>query len=122
MDGEALATLNELKGLGLRLELEDFGTGYFSLSYLERLLVDSLKVDCSAVWGSGQGGEGAIIASAAASLARVLDREAVAERVETGEQLARLYESGFDRAQIFYLAECLPSEEVSALLAADASA
>jgi len=122
MDGEEFATLSELKGLGLQLEVEDFGTGYLSLSYLERLPVDSLKVDCSAVWGSGQGGERAIIASAAANLAHTLDREAVAERVETGEQLARLRELGFDRAQGLYLAGSLPSEEVSALLAAGAPA
>lgn len=122
MDGEEFATLSELKGLGLRLEVDDFGTGYFSLSYLERLPVDSLKVDCSTVWGSGRGGDGEVIASAAASLAHTLDREAVAERVETGEQLARLRELGFDRVQGLYFAGSLPSEEVSALLAAGASA
>ena len=122
MDGEEFATLSELKGLGLRLEVEDFGTGYFSLTYLEHLPVDSLKVDCSTAWGLGQGGEGEVIASAAASLAHTLGREAVAERVETGEQLARLRELGFDRAQGFYFAGSLPSEKVSALLAAGAPA
>ncbi|CAN5721111.1 hypothetical protein BH24ACT18_BH24ACT18_10090 [soil metagenome] len=122
MDGEELATLSELKGLGLQLEVEEFGTGYFSLTYLERLPVDSLKVDCSTTWGLGQVGKGEIIASATASLAHTLGWEAVAERVETGEQLARLRELGFDRAQGLYLAGSLPSEEVSALLAAGAPA
>jgi len=122
MDGEEFATLSELKGLGLRLEVEEFGTGYFSLTYLERLPVDSLKVDCSTTWGLGQVGKGEIIASATASLAHTLGWEAVAERVETGEQLARLRELGFDRAQGLYLAGSLPSEEVSALLAAGAPA
>ena len=122
MDGEEFATLSELKGLGLRLEVEEFGTGYFSFTYLERLPVDSLKVDCSTTWGLGQVGKGEIIASATASLAHTLGWEAVAERVETGEQLARLRELGFDRAQGLYLAGSLPSEEVSALLAAGAPA
>ena len=52
---------------------------------------------------------------------RALGREVVAEGVETGEQLARLRELGFERAQERYFAGSLPSEEVSALLAAGAS-
>jgi EAL domain-containing protein (putative c-di-GMP-specific phosphodiesterase class I) len=103
MDGDQFATLSELKGLGVRLEVEDFGTGYFSPACLERLPVDSLKVDCSAALGAGRDREGEIIASVTANLAHTLGREAVAERVETGEQLDRLRELGFDRAQGLYL-------------------
>jgi diguanylate cyclase (GGDEF)-like protein/PAS domain S-box-containing protein len=117
MDGEEFTRLCDLKSLGLRLEIDDFGTGYFSLPYLRRLPVDTLKVDCSSAWRL-EGCDGEMIISAATVLARALGQEIVAECVETGEQLTQLRELNFGRAQGNYFARPLPSDEVSALLAA----
>jgi diguanylate cyclase (GGDEF)-like protein/PAS domain S-box-containing protein len=118
MDGEEFTKLCDLKSLGLQLEIDDFGTGYFSLRCLERLPVDTLKVDCSSAWGFGQGREGKAIISAAAGLAHALNRKIVAETVETAEQLTHLRTLGFRQAQGNYFTTSLPSNEVSALLAA----
>jgi diguanylate cyclase (GGDEF)-like protein/PAS domain S-box-containing protein len=117
MDGEEYAKLCDLKSLGLRLEIDDFGTGYFSLPYLQRLPIDTLKVDCSSAWRLADHKDETIIA-AAAGLARVLGQEIVAECVETGEQLTHLRELNFGRAQGNYFARPLPGDEVSTLLAA----
>lgn len=119
MDGEEFAKLWNLKNLGVQLEIDDFGTGRFSLPYLKRLPVDSLKVDCLSAWELGQDHDGKTIVSAAAGLAHALGQEIVAERVEIDEQLTHLRELNFKQAQGNYFASSLPSDEVSALLAAD---
>ncbi|MGB3681937.1 MAG: EAL domain-containing protein [Rubrobacteraceae bacterium] len=118
MDGEDFVRLRDLKSLGLQLEIDDFCNGYFSLSYLERLPVDTLKVDCAFAWGAGRGRDGKAIVSAATGLARALGRKVVAESVETGEQLAFLKALDFGQAQGNYFARSLPGGEISALLAA----
>ena len=120
-DREDLARLRDLKSLGLQLEIDDFCNGYFSLPYLERLPVDTLKVDCAFAWGVGRGHDGKAIVSAAAGLARVLGRKVAAECVETDEQLAHLRTLGVGQAQGNYFASPSPCGEISALLAAGTS-
>ncbi len=113
----APARLEELKGLGIRMALDDFGTSYSSLSYLKRLPVETLKLDKSFVDGLGKDPKDKLIASATISLAQTLGLEVVAEGVETAEQLRQLRKLGCDLVQGNYFARPLTSEEASALIA-----
>ena len=107
----ATRVLEELRGLGLRLAADDFGTGYSSLAYLRRFPLDLLKVDRSFVDGIGRDAEDTAIAAAVVHLAHVLGLQAVAEGVETREQLSKLHEFGCDQAQGFYWSRPVPSHE-----------
>jgi len=112
-----LATLRDLKALGLNLAIDDFGTGYSSLSYLRRFPIDFLKVDRSLIQGLGGGPKDEAMLSALVTLAHSMGTRAIAEGVETGEQLARLREAGYDFAQGYYFAKPLPARAAGALLA-----
>jgi diguanylate cyclase (GGDEF)-like protein/PAS domain S-box-containing protein len=98
----AVTTLQALRALGIRLWVDDFGTGYSSLAYLRRLPIHGLKIDQSFVAGLGREAEDSAIAAGVVSLAHTLGLVALAEGVETPEQLALLRELGCDFAQGFY--------------------
>jgi len=91
--------LEALRALGVRIAVDDFGTGYSSLSYLTRLPVDLLKVDQSFVFGIGHRSGDQEVTAAIVALAHTLGMQAVAEGVETAEQLAELRALGCDMAQ-----------------------
>jgi diguanylate cyclase (GGDEF)-like protein/PAS domain S-box-containing protein len=97
-------TLWELKAIGVMLAIDDFGTGYSSLSYLRRFPVDVLKVDQSFVSGLGPDPEDSTIVAAIVNLANTLELEAIAEGVETFDQLERLRGLGCHLAQGYYFA------------------
>ena len=113
-------TLRSLKDLNIQLAVDDFGMGYSSLSYLKRFPVDFLKIDRSFIAGLGQDIDGtskdAEVVPAMIDLTHALGLKAVAEGVETAEQLAQLRNMGCDFAQGNYLSEPLPGEELSILL------
>ena len=113
-------TLHNLKNLNIQLAVDDFGMGYSSLSYLKRFPVDFLKIDRSFIAGLGQYTESASkdteIVSAMIDLTHALGLEAVAEGVETSEQLARLRNMKCDFAQGSYFSEPLPSEALAVIL------
>ncbi|MCA1692502.1 MAG: EAL domain-containing protein, partial [Actinobacteria bacterium] len=101
-DTEAtIVRLEELKALGVRLAIDDFGTGYSSLSYLRRFPVDQLKIDRSFVAGLGRDRQDTAIVTSVVGLAHALGLEAVAEGVETLDQLEQLTLLGCDLAQGF---------------------
>ncbi len=112
-----IATLRDLKGLGVNLAIDDVGTGYSSLSYLKRFPVDFLKVDRSLIQGTGEGHKDEAMLSALVTLAHSMGTRTIAEGVETKEQLARLREAGYDFGQGCYFARPLPSQAAGALLA-----
>ncbi len=115
---ELLETIfRELKALGVRLAIDDFGREYSSLSYLNRLPVDVLKIDGSFVERLGDNPTNTTIVEAVILLAHALGLEVTGEGVESAEQLAHLRRMGCDFAQGCHLARPLPSEEVEALLA-----
>jgi EAL domain-containing protein (putative c-di-GMP-specific phosphodiesterase class I) len=110
------AALDELKRMGVRLSIDDFGMGYSSLSYLKRLPADTLKVDRSFVRGLGEDAEDTAIVQMTISLAHTLGMKIVAEGVESEEQAQQLREMGCDMGQGFYFAEPLPPEDVARFL------
>ena len=99
-----LDRLEALKGLGVRLTVDDFGTRYSSLSYLTRLPFDGLKIDRSFVHRLGADRRGTAIASAIVAMADALGLSAVAEGVETPEERQQLLELGCHNAQGFLFA------------------
>ncbi|MFI8610446.1 EAL domain-containing protein [Pseudomonas sp. NPDC077649] len=111
----ALETLTQLKNLDTRLTIDDFGTGYSSLAYLQKLPVDSLKIDQSFVTRMlSDDDDSAKIVRSIVELAHNLDLEVVAEGVENQETLTRLGNFGCDIAQGFSISQPLPGDKFRA--------
>ena len=89
-----LERFRELKALGVRLAIDDFGMGYSSLSYLHRFPIDILKIDRSFVGRLTEQDDGPELARAVVMLGETLGLETVAEGVEHEEQVAKLLELG----------------------------
>ncbi|MFI4914020.1 MAG: putative bifunctional diguanylate cyclase/phosphodiesterase [Steroidobacterales bacterium] len=117
-DEEARQTLNNLAALGVRLALDDFGTGYSSLSYLRRHPVHAIKIDRSFVQEVAENVQAAALAETIIKMAHALNKEVIAEGVETIDQLEFLRERGCDAAQGFALARPAGVVEVTELLRA----
>ena len=105
----AIDVSRRLSALGVRLSLDDFGTGSSSLAYLGRLPVDEVKIDRSFVRGMTEAGSE--IVRYAAQLGRALGLDVVAEGVEDGSILERLVEYECNAAQGFYFSRPLPAAE-----------
>ena len=99
----SLAILRELADIGIRISIDDFGSGYSSLMYLKKLPASELKIDRGFVKELVRGGEDAAIISAIVALGRTLGLDVVAEGVETAEQQSMLTELGCTSLQGFYL-------------------
>jgi diguanylate cyclase (GGDEF)-like protein len=102
--------LDRLRALGVRLSLDDFGTGQSSLSYLKRLPLDEVKIDRGFVAGIVGDDHDALIVRSTIDLARNLGLEVVAEGVEGADVLQRLRTLRCDEAQGFHLSRPLPAE------------
>jgi len=111
------AVFGGLKALGVGLAIDDFGKEYSSLSYLNRLPVDALKIDRSFLESLEENPSNTIIVEAVIALAHSLGLEVIGEGVESAEQLELLRMMRCDFAQGYHLARPLPSEEVERLLA-----
>jgi diguanylate cyclase (GGDEF)-like protein/PAS domain S-box-containing protein len=99
-----LERLRRLKGLGVRLAIDDFGMGYSSLSYLHRLPIDILKVDRSFVARLSDGNRGPELARTVIALGDTLGLDTVAEGIELEPQVAALLELGCVAGQGFLFA------------------
>jgi diguanylate cyclase (GGDEF)-like protein len=108
--------LNELRDLGVQLGLDDFGMGYSALSYLQRLPLQTLKIDRSFVNGMRETGNLEII-RAIIAMAAALSMDVTAEGVETAEQAAQLSEMACGFGQGFYFHKPLTRETVNTMLA-----
>ena len=114
---DGIVKLRTLRDLGVYLSIDDFGTAYSSLAYLEQLPVHSLKIDQTFVRElGGCTGGGASIIEAVVALARSFQLTVVAEGVETEVQRRTLLALGCGEAQGFLFAKPLPAAEVSRFL------
>jgi diguanylate cyclase (GGDEF)-like protein len=112
----AISRLHELKTAGVRLAIDDFGTGYSSLGSLQRLPVDTLKIDKSFIDRVARGTEAAGVVHALIRLAGTLQLEIVAEGVEHDDQVRRLEELGCDQIQGFCFSEPLAPLGIAQML------
>jgi EAL domain-containing protein (putative c-di-GMP-specific phosphodiesterase class I) len=116
----ATQVLTRLKELGAGLALDDFGTGFSSLSYLQRLPVDTLKIDQSFLKGNGR--NRLVILRSIIQLAHDLGLDVVAEGAENETELDELAGFGADYAQGFLFGAAIPAEDVRKLVERDARA
>ena len=103
-----LALLRRLKALGVRISMDDFGSGYSSLSYLQAFPFDKIKIDRTFVINLGRNPQSASIVRAVIGLGHGLEMSIVAEGVETQEQLAFLADAGCDAVQGYFLGKPQP--------------
>jgi diguanylate cyclase (GGDEF)-like protein/PAS domain S-box-containing protein len=110
------SVLRALKTLGVQLVIDDFGTGWSSLSYLRHFPIDALKVDKSFVQEITSGSDSAPIVSAVISMGKSLKRRVIAEGVETHAQLAFLQAEGCGEGQGYYLSRPLVAQQLAEVL------
>ena len=110
-----LTVLAKLRQLGVEIAIDDFGTGYASLSYLRHFPASALKIDRSFIATLNDARTHAIV-TAAIDLAHALGLTAIAEGIETAEQLAILCALGCDLGQGYFFARPAPAETIEPLL------
>jgi diguanylate cyclase (GGDEF)-like protein/PAS domain S-box-containing protein len=103
--------LRQLRQIGVRISIDDFGTKYSSLSYLTRLNIDELKIDQSFVDGLADDGSKRAIVSAILAIGSALSIPVTAEGVETEGQLVALRRLGCETVQGFYFAQPLSPDD-----------
>ncbi|MCB0876086.1 MAG: EAL domain-containing protein [Solirubrobacterales bacterium] len=112
-----LARVTELRALGVRISLDDFGTASTSIAQLRSLPIDQIKLDRSFVVGLGEASADAALAAGVLPLARALGIEVVAEGIETEGQLAHLFALGYRQGQGYMLARPGPVADAAELVA-----
>jgi EAL domain-containing protein (putative c-di-GMP-specific phosphodiesterase class I) len=108
--------LNRLRQIGMRVALDDFGTAFASLSYLQNFHFDKIKIDRSFVREAPEQADGLAIIHAVTELARKLHMKTVAEGVETRAHLTTVSGAGCDEVQGFYFSQPVPSAQVGEAL------
>lgn len=111
-----LAVLRRLKSLGVRIAMDDFGSGYSSLSYLQSFPFDKIKLDREFVRNLGFNPQSAAIVRSVIGLARGLAVPVVAEGVETQEQLAFLANEACDQVQGFFIGKPGPIQDYAKIV------
>ncbi len=115
-DGRTVSELNRLRGLGLRVAIDDFGKGYSCLDHLRRFPIDSLKIDRSFIHRIPTRSQDATIVSALIALAHGLRLQVTAEGVETVQELEFLRERGCDQAQGYFFSPPISAGNTTNLL------
>lgn len=113
----ARALLHRLSAMGLKLSIDDFGTGFSSLSYLKRLPVGALKIDKSFVVDMDEDKDNAAIVHSVIDMAHHMGLKVVAEGVESREALNLLTGLGCELAQGYFIARPLPAAQLATWLA-----
>lgn len=108
----AMAALHQMKSLGVRIAMDDFGNGYSSLNYLRLFPFDKIKIDRSFVNELSQEGDAAAIVRAVIALGASLGIATTAEGVETEEQMQALHAQGCHEAQGFLVGRPMPESEI----------
>jgi diguanylate cyclase (GGDEF)-like protein/PAS domain S-box-containing protein len=112
----AIATLMNLRDMGVQISMDDFGTGFSSLSYLKKFPIHCLKVDRSFIRDIPTNEDDVAITSAIISMAHSLRLKVVAEGVETAEQLEFLRVNACDELQGYYFSPPVPAMEMTKIL------
>lgn len=112
--------LDTLNNLGIKVSLDDFGTGFSSLGYLKNFKIDTLKIDSSFIKDIEHSDADAAIVSTIITLARNLKLNVVAEGVENKDQLRYLEEQGCDKIQGYFFSRPLPPQECVGFLKKEA--
>jgi diguanylate cyclase (GGDEF)-like protein/PAS domain S-box-containing protein len=112
----SLALLRRLKALGVRIAMDDFGSGYSSLSYFQAFPFDKIKIDRAFVMYLGRNPQSAAIVRAVIGLGHGLDVSILAEGVETLEQLGFLADEGCDAVQGFFIGKPAPIAQYASLI------
>lgn len=108
----AINRLNSIAQMGVRISVDDFGTGYTSISYLKQFPVSILKIDQHFIKGLPDNQDDLAITTAVIALAHNLDLEVIAEGVETAEQMQFLADHSCDLIQGYFLSRPLPANKV----------
>ncbi|MEO8267659.1 MAG: GGDEF domain-containing protein [Ilumatobacteraceae bacterium] len=117
-NARTLMVLGDLRRLGVRLALDDFGSGYSSLTYLARLSLDIVKIDRGFVANIGHDPTNRAIVVAIMNLAHILGLAVVAEGVETRRQCDEVTATGCEYAQGYFYATPLSASEIGPLIGA----
>jgi diguanylate cyclase (GGDEF)-like protein len=112
---ETLAVLSQLRAIGVRLAMDDFGTGYASLGYLQKIRFDKIKIDRSFIQNLGLDPNAEAIVRAVVGLSDALGISTNAEGVENKEQAAMLRALGCREAQGFLYSKAVPKDALHAL-------
>jgi diguanylate cyclase (GGDEF)-like protein len=113
---EMVKRIKDLHELGVRVALDDFGSGYSNLGYLQRFPLDKIKIDQSFVAALGRSSNGGVIIQAMVALGRALGLSVLVEGVETEHQRVLLRLAGCDEMQGFLFAKPAPANSIDALL------
>ena len=109
--------MNELRDLGFRIEMDDFGSGYSSLSMLTSLPIDVMKLDMQFIRSAFGGCKDTRLLEAMINISHSLDIPTIAEGVETDEQVSALKKMGCDIIQGYYFSRPLPANEFEGFIA-----
>ena len=113
---EMVKRIKDLHELGVRVALDDFGSGYSNLGYLQRFPLDKIKIDQSFVAALGRSSNGGVIIQAMVALGRALGLSVLVEGVETEHQRVLLRLAGCDEMQGFLFAKPAPASAIDVLL------
>ncbi|MBI3711461.1 MAG: EAL domain-containing protein [Burkholderiales bacterium] len=117
VEAEHLSSVfDSIKKLGVSISLDDFGTGFSSLSYLQRFPIDNLKIDRSFIREIPENQDSVVLTKAIIAMSSALGMSVTAEGVEKIEQLAFLKEAGCDEIQGFYYSKPVSTEDFTQLL------
>jgi len=116
---ETIEILRELSDMGVEASIDDFGTGYSSLSYLQRLPINTLKVDRSFLNDVQNKFDKAPIITTIIGMAHNMNLKVIAEGVETSEQLEFLRHHNCDQAQGYYFSRPCAPDQIEKILRRD---
>ncbi|MGE0312421.1 MAG: putative bifunctional diguanylate cyclase/phosphodiesterase [Lautropia sp.] len=112
-----MQVLHALRGLGVKIALDDFGVGYSSLGYLRRFPFSSLKIDRAFTGELATSDQARSIVKAIVALAECLGMTTIVEGVEHAAQLAVVRDTGCDQFQGYYCSEPVPADAIAQLIA-----
>ena len=113
---QAQSAIAELRAMGIKVALDDFGAGYSSLIYLRRFAFDKIKIDRSFLVSMETSGEAAILVHSIVHLGRALGLQVTAEGIETEEQQRFLQAVGCHQLQGYYFARPCPVDQLDKYL------